>query len=182
MIFDDPKNRELVALHASLIHEVIAAITQPTKRPALYSGLDIATQNGWGALANAVRKILDGERSLDILDNMDHDDAVIVAAILRGIQDPNTLPSLDTAQDPAGAPSSLAQLIHTAGRGDANSERLLQQFMNDMMVNDEMRKLSVALHHMRNGERHYQALSANMQPRTSELTRAILDELIKLDV
>lgn len=77
--------------HAQLIVAVVAAVQEPPLRAQLESVLEKRT----GKLVAALRRLLDGERDEDALcDELDLQDAMIVLAILRGLDDPQSLAAL----------------------------------------------------------------------------------------
>jgi hypothetical protein len=45
-------------------------------------------ENGWGLLVAAIRRVLAGEREVEALwDDLDADDSMVIAAILRGVSE-----------------------------------------------------------------------------------------------
>ena len=89
------KQQQIIQTHAGLILGVVQCIQNPDLRPQMEQALVVSEQNGWDKLVAAIRKILNGSREENILNGLDDEDSVIVTAILRGLQDPNTLPKPD---------------------------------------------------------------------------------------
>ena len=89
------KTSQILQTHAGLIMSVV----QCTQNPEIRSQLDIAlkrsAQNGWENLVATITKILNGSRDESLLKSLDDEDKIVVTAILKGIQDPSTLPKPD---------------------------------------------------------------------------------------
>ena len=95
------KTRQIIQAHAGLIHAVVAAAQNRERLPELEALLDAALANGWGTLVAVIRRILGGTRDVQILTRLDEEDRVIAEAILRGLQDPGSLPDPHARPDPA---------------------------------------------------------------------------------
>jgi hypothetical protein len=71
--------------HTEFIEFVVAAMGDEAAREQLEPELVQMEENGWGQLVAAIRRVLAGEREVDVLwDDLDADDSMIIAAILRG--------------------------------------------------------------------------------------------------
>ncbi|MCP4699661.1 MAG: tetratricopeptide repeat protein [Gammaproteobacteria bacterium] len=99
--------------YAELIAGVAATVKEPEQRPDLEEGLTQMAEQGWGDLATAIRRILDGERDEEVLcEPLDGEDAAIITTILQGIQDPESLkelmeePKIPAEGDPLGGLNS----------------------------------------------------------------------------
>lgn len=106
------KRQQITQYHAPLIVNVVNSITDTSLRPGIEQILKASEENGWGDLVTAIRKVLKGERDTHILKGLDDEDQIIVEAILKGIQNPATLPDPNTEADPTQAAPMLAQLIN----------------------------------------------------------------------
>ncbi len=93
-------NQDLIQENAELIHRTVLAVSAAEHIPDLEIVLRQAEANGWDALVNAIRKILQGERDLSQLSGLDEEDMTIVSAVLEGIKDPSSLPDLVNIIDP----------------------------------------------------------------------------------
>ena len=145
--------------------------------------LKLSEQNGWDKLVAAIRKILDGSRDESILVGLDDEDTVIATAILRGLQDPNTLPKPDDKPDATLAAPMLANLINDARRGDHNAVVMLGGMAEQMSAaGGDMARVGAVLKDMIDGERDVDKLCSKMGPQGESLIVQILEELGKLEV
>jgi hypothetical protein len=81
--------------HLPLIRAVVAAVGEPELRPQLDPMLQQMEQHGWSNLVASIRRILDGERTADaLLGGLDEEDALVISAILAGLENPEALGSL----------------------------------------------------------------------------------------
>ena len=104
-------------------------------------------------------------------------------AILRGLQDPKTLPDPQQKADPAFAAPGLAQMISEAGRGNVQALTLISQMAEQMSkVGGDMARVAAAIRPMINGERDPDRLCAKLDVRGQQLVLQILDELGKRDL
>ena len=102
----DAAQAELLRRHLPLIRAVLAAASHPEPRTQLDPLLEQLQQNGWGALVGAILRMQDGERGAEALfAGLDHEDGLILAAILAGLEDPGAL----------GAPDALSPAPGEAG-------------------------------------------------------------------
>jgi hypothetical protein len=69
--------------HESFIAAVVAAVGDKAAQSQLEPILTQKIENGWGQLVAAIRRVLAGEREVEVLwDDLDADDSMIIAAIL----------------------------------------------------------------------------------------------------
>jgi tetratricopeptide (TPR) repeat protein len=74
--------------HAPLIELVVAAVGDAAAREQLEPELVRRVEHGRGQLVAAIRRVLAGEREVEALwDDLDADDSMIIAAILRGVSE-----------------------------------------------------------------------------------------------
>ena len=145
--------------------------------------LQVSEQNGWDKLVAAIRKIMDGSRDESMLNGLDDEDSVIVTAILKGLQDPGTLPEPEQKADPTLAAPMLATLINDARRGDHNAVIMLGGMAEQMsMTGGDMARVGAILKDMIDGERDVDKLCDKVGPQGESLIVQILDELGKLEV
>lgn len=176
------KSQQIILIHAPLINRVVKACQNPQMLPELKTLLKEAEANGWTDLAGAIHKILGGKREATILASLDEEDSVIIDAILRGLQDPATLPDPNIQTDPSMAPPGLAYMIHAAASG--NPEALQQVAgMADQMIHfdGDMARLGGIMKRMIDGERDAEILCQGMGPQGKQLVLRILEELGKLN-
>jgi len=176
------KDQQILQSHTGLIHRVVIACQNRGLVPDLDGILDTAQANGWTQLVGAIREILKGRRDTVLLQRLDEEDQVIVQAILRGLQDPSTLPDLDAKPDPALAAPALAAMVHAVRRGDIQAMQMLSAMAATMLQSGgDMARLSAIMHPLISGEREPDKLTKGMSPQGQTLVLTILAELAKLD-
>lgn len=177
------KNEQILQTHAGLIISVVQSMQNPDLMPQLEQVLNLSEQNGWGSLVGAIRKIMDGNRDEGLLMGLDDEDQVIAEAILRGIQDPSTLPDPQQNSDATVAAPMLAKMINEARRGDHNAVIMLGGMAEQMSAaGGDMANLGAVLKDMIDGERSVDKLCDRMGPQGESLITQIIDELSKLEV
>ncbi len=173
-----PRQQQIVQTHAGLIVNVVKAIQNPELRPTLEQLLRTSEENGWHALVAAIRKILNGSREMSLVATLDEEDATIVEAILRGIQNPATLPDPGAKPDPILAAPGLAGMIHACTRGDVQALELLSQMAEQMTrAGGDLGRLGGLMRRLVEGERDPEKLSYGMGPQGVSLLLAVLEEL-----
>ncbi len=176
-----PDQREqIITAHAAFIRQVVSSSRNPELRAELDELLRTAEQQGWGALVAAIRRIIAGEREIAVIARLDAEDRVIAEAILRGMQDPATLPDPRAKPDAALAAPGLAHMIHVAS-GDPQALVLLSNMAEQMSrAGGEMARLAGIIRPLINGERDPDKLCAGMSKATEQMVLGILEELAKL--
>lgn len=176
------RDQQIIQTHAAFICQAVELLQQPAASEQLKTLLRAAEDNGWTALAGAVRAIADGRRELHQLGELDEEDRVIADAILRGLRDPTTLPDPQQKADPTVAAAGLAQMIDAAGRGDVQALSLISQMAEQMSkVGGDMGRLAAVIRPLINGERNPDTLCARLDARGQQLVLQILDELGRLN-
>jgi hypothetical protein len=176
------REQQIVQSHAAFICEVVALLGRADGRTRLAEVLAEAERNGWTALSAAVRRFAEGHRELPPDGALDDEDRIIAAAILRGLQDPATLPDPATRADPTMAAPGLAHMIHEAAHGNAQALALLGQMGEQMSrVGGDMGRLAALLRPMINGERDADRLCARLDTRGRQLVLQILEQLALLE-
>jgi hypothetical protein len=177
------KAEQILHTHASLILAVVQTIHNPELKPHLDVILQQSAQNGWGNLVSVINKILAGNRDQALINGLDDEDAIIVDSILRGLQDPTTLPSSNQAGDASKAAPMIARMINEASRGDHNALTMLGNMAEQMSrAGGDMASLSAVIKEMIDGERSIDKLCTRMGPQGESLITQIVDELAKLDL
>ncbi|MCB1802970.1 MAG: hypothetical protein KDI82_14865 [Gammaproteobacteria bacterium] len=177
------RDQQIVQTHAAFICEAVGCLQNTDARARLDSLLKVADDNGWQALASAVRAIAGGERQLARLGALDDEDRAIVEAILRGLHDPSTLPDPARKADPALAAPGLAHMIHAAAHGDVQALSLISQMAEQMSkVGGDMSRVAGVIRPLINGERDPDRLCAKLDTRGRQLVLQILDELGRLEL
>ncbi|MGD2074085.1 MAG: hypothetical protein PVI91_06555 [Gammaproteobacteria bacterium] len=176
------REQQIIDAHTGLIHRVVIACRNRDMVPDLEDILARAERNGWVALVAAIRSILAGDRGEAILKTLDDEDRVIVTAILRGLQNPDTLPDLDREIDGSMAAPGIAAMIHGARSGNLETLQLLGNMAEQMLrAGGDMARLAGILRPLVQGERDAEKLTSGMSPEGEKLVLAILDELAKLN-
>lgn len=177
------QHEQIVQTHAGLIVNVVRAVQNPVHRPPVDEALRVSAQNGWTSLVNAIRQILNGSRDPNLVTGLDEEDSIIIEAILRGLQDPATLPDPNVKPDPVLAAPGLAAMIHASQRGDVQALQLLSEMAEQMThVGGDMSHMGGVMRKLVDGERDSSVLSRGMSAQGKSLLMNVLEELAKLDV
>lgn len=177
------KQEQILQTHAGLIMSVVQCTQNPEMREQLDIALQRSAQNGWETLVAAIMKILNGSRDESILKTLDDEDFVITQAILKGIQDPSTMPKSDGKANASMAAPMLAKLISDASRGDHNAVIMLGGMADQMSAaGGDMASVGAILKTMIDGERDADKLCTRVGAQGESLVMSILNELSKLDI
>jgi hypothetical protein len=176
------KEQQIVQAHAGLIHRVVRACHDRAQVPDLEDALEQAEANGWTELVLAVRTILDGRRDQRVLQGLDEEDRVVAEAILRGLQDPRTLPDPEAGADPSMAAPGIASLVHAAAHGQTEALQWAAQMADQMQrAGGEMAQIAAVIRPLINGERDRATLTRGMGEEGRKLVDGILEELATLE-
>ncbi len=179
----DPQHAQQIRqAQAGLINLVVQATQNAETRHELEPVLNQALEAGWTDLVPRLRRVLAGERDPSLLQGLDDEDRVILSSILAGLQDPSTLPDPNQAGDPTQAAPGLAQMIHGAAHGDAQSLHWLSQMAEQMTrAGGDMARLGAITKRLVDGERDPERLCHGMGSQGESLVTSILTELGKLE-
>jgi len=176
------KTEQILQTHASLVLAVVQTIHNTDLKPHLDAILKQSAENGWKELVDVINKILAGNRDQSLVNALDGEDVVIVDSILRGLQDPNTLPTAEQSGDATQAAPMFARLIDEARRGNHNSLSILGSMAEQMSnAGGDLANLSAVIKDMIDGERDIDKLCSRMGPQGESLVTQIISELAKLD-
>jgi hypothetical protein len=176
-----PAVEQVLRVHAGFIHAVVDALRDRSRLPELTKQLDAAEQAGWARLVGALRHVIDGRRDPSIKLGLDEEDGILLDAILRGLDNPATLPPLNAQPDGSAAAPGLAALIDASARGDAQAMSVLANMAEQMTrAGGDMALLGGRMRRLVNGERDADQLAAGMGPLGRGLMISLLDELAKL--
>jgi hypothetical protein len=171
---------QILAMHAQFIHAVVNAAQNRALLAQLEPVLKEAETRGWGMLVGCVRRILNGQRDRAVLLGLDDEDRVIAEAILGGIDNPASLPPLDSRPSGAAAAPGLAAMIQAAGRGDVQAFTALANMAEQMLKGGgDMARLGGIMRRLVDGERDPDLLGKGMGPLGRQLLLDILDQLAK---
>lgn len=174
------KDQQILASHAGLVHAVVQTCHNRDLMPQLEQLLKLSEENGWSRLVASIRRILGGQRDMSVLNDLDEEDRVITEAILRGLQNPETMPDLNASADPEHAAPGLASMVAAARRGDVEALKALADMATQMRnAGGDMARLASALSQMEQGEDDVEKLSRGMSPAGLKLVETILEELKK---
>ncbi len=176
------KDQQIIEAHTGLIHRVVIGCQNREMVPDLDEVLKQAEQNGWLQLVAAIRKILTGSRDAAILRTLDEEDAIIVGSILRGLQNPETLPDLGAGVNGAMAAPGIAAMVNGARTGNLETLHLLGEMAQQMLrAGGDMARLAGILRPLVKGVRDADELTEGMGDEGEKLVLGILAELDKLD-
>lgn len=176
------REQQIIQAHAPLIVAVVKAVHNPATRSALEDILRVSTANGWADLVRTIRRILSGERDTELLQGLDEEDSAIVTAILRGLQNPATLPDPNQSADPTLAAPGLASMIYAARQGSVEALQLLARMAEQMtQIGGDMGKLGGIMRQLSQGERNADNLCRGMGAQGRSLVLSILEEIGKLE-
>ena len=174
------KDQQILAAHAGLVHAVVRTCHNRDLMPQLEQLLKLSEENGWTQLVVSIRRILGGQRDTDVLLGLDEEDRAIAEAILRGLQNPETLPDLNATPDPEHAAPGLASMIAASRHGNVEALKALADMATQMrQAGGDMARLASALSQMEQGEDDVEKLSRGMSPAGLKLVEMILEELRK---
>ena len=175
-------NQQILQSHAGLIHRVVMHCNNPGSAPDLEQLLQQAEANEWTRLVTAVRDIMSGNRDESLLLGLDDEDRVIVESILRGIQDPGTLPDLEADFDSGMAAPGIASLVHASRNGNAHALQIIAGMAKQMLqAGGDMGTLAGRIRPLVEGERDADKLTQDMDEKGQKLMVDILEELLKLE-
>lgn len=176
------KSEQILQAHAGLIHRVVIACQNRAAVPDLDEILRQAENNGWTDLVAAVRRILAGQREIGAFRHLDEEDFTIVESMLRGIQNPATLPDLAAGIDANAAAPGLAAMIHAARSGNLEALQTIATMATQMLqAGGDMARLAACIRPLVTGERDADKLCQGMGDAGQKLMLAILHELGKLE-
>lgn len=176
------KQEQVLQAHAGLIHRVVLGCKNRELVPDLDQVLGMAEKNGWTDLVAAVRQVLGGNRDEALLRLLDEEDRIIVEAILRGLQDPSTLPDLNSQMDASMAAPGIASMVHAARTGNTEALQLIANMATQMLeAGGDMARLAAIIRPLVLGERDADKLCEGMSDAGEQLVVKILRELAKLE-
>ncbi|MDJ0806525.1 MAG: hypothetical protein QNJ78_06790 [Gammaproteobacteria bacterium] len=176
------RQAQILSVHAAFIHEVVRCIHDSARDADFEQLMMSAADNGWNDLVNSIRQIRAGRRDMELLNPLDEEDRVITEAILKGLQDPATLPDPNAKPDPAMAAPGLASMIHAAASGNSQALQIIANMAEQMSkVGGPMARLASVIRPLINGERDPDKLCKKLDSRTEQMVLGILRELEQLE-
>jgi len=175
--------QQVLQVHAPFLHAVVQAVQNRALIPQLLPMLQEAEARGWGKMVAVIRQILDGKRDRTILLGLDDEDRAIVEAILGGIDNPASLPPIDTQPKAGAAAPGLAAMILASSRGDMQAFAALANMAEQMVkAGGDMARLGGNMRRLIDGERDEAVLTRGMGPLGRQLVLDILSELAKTNL
>ena len=177
------RRQQIIHAHAPLVVAVARACRGLPVAGDLGVALDALERDQQKPLADALRRILDGQRMLSVLAaRIADDDRVVVEAVLTGITNPDSLPDPQLEADPGAAAPGLASMVHAAAKGDAQALSAVSAMAEQMLAaGGDMARLGGIMRRLINGERDADPLSQGMSAHGRSLVLALLEELGKLE-
>jgi len=176
------REQQILAVHGAFIRQLVEFSRMPDRQQDMQTLLASAEHNGWQALVKVLRPILAGQRDINLL-GLDEEDRVIAETVLRGLQNPDTLPKLVERPDPTLAGPGLAAMIQAAASGDARALQLVADMAEQMSkVGGDMSRVAAVIRPLINGERDPDRLCKGMSTQGEQLVLDILRELGQRDV
>ena len=176
------RHQQIITMHAAFINQVVQFSQNEADRPQYEQLLKSAGENGWDNLVHAIRMIVAGQREMSAIKGLDEEDRVIAEAIMRGLQNPATLPDPNAKPDPALAAPGLAGMIRAAASGNVEALTLISNMAEQMSkAGGPMAKLASVIRPLINGERDPDKLCKSMNSQTEQIVQGILEELGKTD-
>jgi len=173
---------QILQSHAGLIHRVVMHCNNPGSIPDIEQVLQMAADNDWLTLVTTIRDIMGGNRDEGMLALLDEEDRIIAESILRGLQDPTTLPNLDTDIDSSMAAPGIAYLVHASRNGSAQSLQIIGNMASQMLeAGGDMSILAGRIRPLVEGERDPDKLTEKMGDKGQKLMLEIIEELLKLE-
>jgi len=162
--------------HSGFVANVVAVCINHTAPSTLTPILDSARNNGWHKLVNAIERIIQGERSNTLLDDLDSEEEEIISNILLQLESGHT--ELSTPKLSENNSQGLAIIINAAINGDSDAQSTIAFMCKEMeSVGGELTMLSSAIRKLLAGERDLIALSNDMSLRSKRLLSAVLKDL-----
>lgn len=176
------KQQQITEVHASLINLVVQTTQNPQLRPQLNQILKTSAENGWQNLVLRIYKIMEGQRSDTLLQDLDEEDKIIIDAILKGLQNPATLPDpTKKPTNPSIAAPGIAHMLNQISSGNTEALTLLSHMAEQMSAaGGDMARLAAIMKKLIDGERDPEILSEGMGSQGKDLVNSILAELNKL--
>ena len=176
------RHQQIITAHATFICQVVECSQNVEKRAEYEALLQVAEENVHSLVA-AIRQIVAGQRDLNAVGGLDEEDRIIADTIMRGLQNPATLPDPNAKPDPAMAAPGLAAMVLAAGRGNVQALTLVSNMAEQMSrAGGPMAKLASVIRPMINGEREAEKLCKGMNTQTEQVVLGILDELKKSEL
>jgi hypothetical protein len=175
--------QQILAIHGQFVRQLVEACQTPGRERDVATLLQSAQENGWERLVSALRQIVSGRRDLAVLNGLDEEDQVIAEAVLRGLQNPGSLPPAAAKPEPALAAPGLAGMIRAAATGNLEALQLVSNMAEQMSrVGGDMARVAGIMRPLINGERDPDRLTRGMSAQGRQLVAGLLEELSRHEI
>ncbi len=179
---NDINKEEILQDHSTLIHRVVMHCNEPGSVADLEQALQLAEENDWQKLVATIRNIMSGNRDRSLLQDLDEEEKIIIETILKGIENPGTLPPVNADLNSAMAAPGIASLIQASMLGNAESTNIINSLTTQMLnTGTEYAAIAVSIKKMIEGERNLEILIENISEQGHKLMTDILTELKTLE-
>lgn len=176
------REQQIITAHAAFICKVVECCGNDQRRREFEDLMSSAEESGWHTLVAAIHQIAAGQRDMSAIRGLDEEDRVIAEAIMRGLQNPASLPDHNAKPDPALAAPGLAGMIRAAGTGNAQALTLISQMAEQMSrAGGPMARLAAVIRPLINGERDPAVLCKGLDEKTEQVVLGILEELKRME-
>lgn len=173
---------DILQEHSRLIHRVVMECNDPGSVPDMEFALQQAEDNGWIKLVTTIRFIMSGNRNPGVLDGLDDEDHQIISAVLNGLEDPATLPTLKTDFNSPVIASGIAGLLNATLSGNVQAQQVLNSMTDEMIQGgDDLGAVASRLRPIVEGERDPEKICAGLSDYGRNLLFEILVELKKFE-
>ena len=177
------REQQIIAAHAAFICKVVECCENDQHRQEFEGLMSSAEESDWHGLVTAIRQIAAGQRDMSAIQGLDEEDSVIAEAIMRGLQNPASLPNPNAKPDPALAAPGLAGMIRAAGTGNVQALTLISQMAEQMSrAGGPMARLAALIRPLINGERDPAILCKGVDEKTEQVVLGILEELKRMEM
>ncbi len=173
---------EILQSHAGLIHRIVMHCNAPGSVPDIDQVLKFAEDNISNQLVTIIREIMSGKRKDAIPLELEEETRVIAEAIVKGLENPETLPVLETDINSEHAGIGIAGLIYAACTGNEQALRILMGTAKQMrQAGGDMDIMAQRIRQITEGERTKDKLTDGMEERGQKMVLEIIDELSRLE-
>lgn len=181
-MFKPDTTDQILQPHAGLIHRVVMHCNAPGSVPDLSQALELAEENGWNQLVAIIRDIMSGKRDEAIPSDIEGETRVIAEAILLGLQDPSTLPHMDTDIDSPMAARGIAGLLHASRNGNRQTLQIVSGVAKQMQeAGGDMGIMAHRIQPLLEGDRDIAGLTKDMGEKGQKMILEIIGELLILE-
>lgn len=174
--------KKILQENADLIHLVILALSDSKFIPQLNANLEQAEKNGWTDLVASVRKIISGVRDIAEFPDLDNEDRTVINGILKGIEDPASLPAVENSVEPDKIGTTIANYVYETNAGNKDARNNLNILSAELISGPgDLKQIASVIGLLVQGERDKQVLCGNMGHTGIAIIESILEEMTRLE-